>query len=315
MSRKNRYLYRSRNKFNRERAFILIIAIIVVVIFCNKTFATIEHYRKGKIYEGQVVEVAAQLQAKKEERLAEIEREKDKRRQELTSAQRKAEGELTSEDIENISNIYKGEEKRVFLTFDDGPSNNVTPLILDLLKQENIKATFFELGSQVEAYPEITKRVYEEGHFIANHGYSHKYASIYASVDSVLDEYHRTEDAIKYAIGSDRYTSKIFRFPGGSTGGKYSSLKKEAKQVLKDQKICSIDWNCLSQDAAGANTKEDLIANIKSSAEGKTSVVVLMHDASGKILTYETLPDVIAYFREQGYEFKTMYDLISEKDV
>ncbi len=313
MSRKNRYIYRSKRKFNREKILILVVAIVTVGMFYNKTCATIGKYKLSKIYEGQVIETAAKLQTQKEEQEAKVEEEKEKRKQELTEDQRKAESGLTKEDLDSFNGIYKSETKRVFLTFDDGPSSNVTPLILDLLKQENIKASFFVLGKQVEANPEIVKRAYDEGHFIANHGYSHNYEQIYTSVDSVLNEYNQTEQAVKNALGNDNYTSKVFRFPGGLSGGKYAELKKEAKQQLTDRNIASIDWNCLSQDAAGAKTKEELINNIVTTAKGKNSVVVLMHDASGKILTYETLIDVINYFRDNGYEFKTMYDLISEK--
>lgn len=121
---------------------------------------------------------------------------------------------LTQEQIDRINNIYSSsEEKRVFLTFDDGPSKTVTPLILDLLKQENIKATFFVLGSRVEYNPEIINRIFEEGHYIANHGYSHKYSSIYTSIESVLDEYNKTEQCIKTALKNDDYNSRVFRFP------------------------------------------------------------------------------------------------------
>ncbi|HJJ04750.1 MAG TPA: polysaccharide deacetylase [Clostridiaceae bacterium] len=217
----------------------------------------------------------------------------------------------TSQQVDNILNIYKNTgEKRVFLTFDDGPSKTVTPLILDLLKKENIKATFFLLGSRVEYNPDLVKRAYDEGHYIANHGYSHQYSSIYSSIDSILDEYNKTEQCIQKALGDSNYHSNLFRYPGGSNGGKYNKLKQEAKEVLKQNQIAYLDWNALSNDAAGAKTKEELINNIKSTVGGKSSVVILMHDASDKILTYETLPDVISFLREQGYKFETIYDII-----
>ena len=217
----------------------------------------------------------------------------------------------TSQQVDNILNIYKNTgEKRVFLTFDDGPSKTVTPLILDLLKKENIKATFFLLGSRVEYNPDLVKRAYDEGHYIANHGYSHQYSSIYSSIDSILDEYNKTEQCIQKALGDSNYHSNLFRYPGGSNGGKYNKLKQEAKEVLKQNQIAYLDWNALSNDAAGAKTEEELINNIKSTVGGKSSVVILMHDASDKILTYETLPDVISFLREQGYKFETIYDII-----
>lgn len=131
---------------------------------------------------------------------------------------------LTQEQIEKIDNIYtSSEEKRVFLTFDDGPSKTVTPLILDLLKQENIKATFFVLGNRVEQNPDIINRIFEEGHYIANHGYSHKYSSIYTSIETVLDEYNKAEQCIKVALNNNNYNSRVFRFPGRFYWWKISS--------------------------------------------------------------------------------------------
>ncbi len=213
----------------------------------------------------------------------------------------------TGKDLMN--NIYHSQEKTVYLTFDDGPSKSVTPLILDLLKQENIKATFFVLGARAKSNPEILKREYLEGHYIANHGYSHIYGNIYSSPYAVLEEYNKTKDVIKEILGTD-YDGHLFRFPGGSTGGKYKQIKKDAKTILDENNIAYIDWNSLSNDAAGAKTKEAIIQNTIDTVGNKNSVVILMHDAGDKILTYEALPDIITYLREQGYVFKNFYSVI-----
>ena len=221
--------------------------------------------------------------------------------------------DVMNEEVKQaIRTIYHSEEKRVFLTFDDGPSKSVTPLILDLLQQENIKTTFFTLGSRVELFPEIVKREYEEGHYVANHGYSHVYSQIYTSPETVLDEYNRTEEAIKNAVGRPEYSSHLFRFPGGSTGGKYAELKKQAICLLDENKIAHIDWNALTADAAGMHTKEAMLEYVKKTIGSKNSVIILMHDAGDKILTYEILPDLIAYLREQGYKFKSFHDIIPQ---
>ncbi|MBR6504307.1 MAG: polysaccharide deacetylase [Clostridia bacterium] len=219
---------------------------------------------------------------------------------------------LTENGLNAIKNIYNlKEEKEVYLTFDDGPSKTVTPLILDVLKENNIKATFFVLGSRVELNPELVKRAYDEGHYIANHGYSHVYKNIYKSKEKVLNEYNKTEQAIKLALGKENYNSHLFRFPGGSTGGKYHNLKQETILMLEQNNIATLDWNCLSGDSAGAITKEELLQNVINTSIDKSSIVVLMHDAGDKILTYETLQDIINYFRQQGYVFKDMYDIIN----
>ena len=213
--------------------------------------------------------------------------------------------------VENVDDIYNGEEgKRVFLTFDDGPSISVTPHILDTLKKYNIKATFFVLGNRVSDNAELIKREYNEGHYIANHGYSHRYDKIYASSKNVLKEYNKTEQEIKKALGDENYSSNLLRFPGGSIGGEYDKIKEKAKIDLKRNQIAYLDWNALTNDAAGAYTKEKIIKNLKKTVGNKNNVVVLMHDAPDKILTYETLEDIIKYLQEKGYSFKNMYDLM-----
>lgn len=212
--------------------------------------------------------------------------------------------------VKKVDNIYNGEEgKRVFLTFDDGPSKSVTPHILELLKFHNIKATFFVLGSRVKLNPDIVKREYDEGHYIANHGYSHKYSSIYAKPENVIEEYNKTEAEIRKALNNQNYSSHLFRFPGGSIGGEYNKIKKSAKKQLKEKQIAYLDWNALTSDAAGANTKEKILKNMKKTVGNYQNVVLLMHDAPDKKLTYETLEDVITYLTEKGYSFKNFNNI------
>lgn len=196
------------------------------------------------------------------------------------------------------------------MTFDDGPSI-ITPTILDILKRENIKATFFVLGARVNTMPEIVKRTYEEGHYIANHGYSHIYSTIYSSPQMVLEEYNQCNDAVKNAIGVPEYNSHLFRFPGGLLGGKYENIKNQAKELLTQNDILHIDWNALSGDAETTQpTVEYEMARIQETVESKSSIVILMHDAETKTATAEALPQIISWLRENGYEFKNFYEII-----
>lgn len=218
--------------------------------------------------------------------------------------------QLTNIGRQNIEQIYSSDTKRVFLTFDDGPSAN-TSSILDILKQENITATFFMLGNFVEERADIVKRAYEEGNYIANHGYSHVYSSIYASPEAVLDEYNRCNMAVQKAIGVSEYNSHLFRFPGGLAGGKYAELKVQAKQLLNENNIVNVDWNALTGDSETKKPTEEFLMNrLKETTEGKNSIVLLMHDSPAKEITIQILPQVIAYLREQGYEFKNFYEII-----
>lgn len=217
---------------------------------------------------------------------------------------------LTKEQLKAIDNIYDSKEKVAFLTFDDGPSSNVTPKILDVLKKEDIKATFFVLGTMVKANPEVLRREYEEGHYIANHSYSHVYSKVYANENKPLEEYNKTNKLIQEALGDSNYQSNIFRFPGGSVGGYYDKLKQKAKKKFQEKGISYLDWNCLTNDSDGAETKQAIMQNLKETSKGKKSLVILMHDAPNKDLTAKTLPDVIKYLKDQGYSFQNMYDVI-----
>ena len=237
-------------KVNKKK---VIITVIIVLVIITAIIISIFYHNHNKIVTGknntlknQTVAVSAENYANKQKHVAKV----------------NFLPVYNEESKARLDNIYNSKEKRVYLTFDDGPSKTVTPLILDLLKKENIKATFFVLGSRVELNPSIVRREYEEGHFIANHGYSHMYAKIYSSTNAVLDEYNKTKQAIINAVGIE-YDGHLFRFPGGSTGGKYHSLKKESKNLLNENQVGYIDWNALSSDAAGAKTKEALLENIK----------------------------------------------------
>ena len=292
----------NKRKITIVTATLLIVEVIAVI--GGIKYADHKYAKEEAI---KLQEKAAQIEQAEAEKKAEKEREEQAKIQERIQ---KTSQPFNEEQQYNILHIYKSDTKRVFLTFDDGPSETVTPLILDLLKEENVPATFFTLGTNVKRHPEIVKREFDEGHYVANHGYSHKYSAVYASPQATFDEYNYTENAIKEALGNENYKSNLFRFPGGSNGGYYDSLKQESKALLRENGIVHLDWNCLSKDAEGAHSTESLIQNIKDTADGKYSVVVLMHDSSDKILTYESLKEVINYFRENGYEFKNIYDII-----
>lgn len=311
------YQYTIRQDIKEENLNHIKIIMILIIIAITVTLITITKVIANTIETDTNPVADATTQENNANNLEEQKRIKDeeekKKKEEKIRKQKEREAKLpklTDAGIENMSHVYSSETKRAFLTFDDGPSN-VTPQILDTLKDENVKATFFMLGSNVEVFPETTKRVWDEGHYIANHGYTHVYSSIYSSTQAVLDEFNRCNDAVKNALGEPEYNSHLFRFPGGMPGGYYADLKQEAKQLLEENGILSVDWNALTGDAESQNPQaENLMEKLKSTTEGKNSVVILMHDAQSKKVTADMLPDIISYLREQGYEFKTFYDII-----
>ena len=210
---------------------------------------------------------------------------------------------------EIIKNIYKSDEKQVYLTFDDGPSRDITGQVLDILKQEQVPATFFVLGARVDLYPEVLQRIYNEGHYIANHGYSHIYSEIYESKDTVFHEYIECENAIKRALNNEDYNSFLFRFPGGSSGGYYKTVKSKARELLTSYGFAFTNWNCLTGDAEGKNTKEECIQEFINTKADQSSLIVLMHDSNDKPQTVEALPEIIRILKDEGYVFKNFYEV------
>ena len=284
-----------RNKRNTIISVFLSIMLVILLIIIREKWLDIKYEKiylsyvelieKAKLEEQRIAE------QKEAERLAKL-------------------PQLTDVGKNNLDNIYSSESKRVFLTFDDGPSKTVTTKILDVLKQENVKATFFLLGSRVDLYPEIVKRQYDEGHYLASHGYSHVYPQIYASPQSVLDEYNKTLSSIRNAIGAQEFNSHLFRFPGGYSGGKYAEIKEQAVQLLEQNGVLHIDWNALTADSAGAETVEEFIAELEKTVPKYNSVIVLMHDAGDKRATSDALPSIIQYFRDREFVFENFYSII-----
>lgn len=209
-----------------------------------------------------------------------------------------------------IESLTKNDEKIAYLTFDDGPTTRATPKVLDILKEENVKATFFVIGKYVANHPEIVKRAYEEGHYIANHGYDHSNKKLYQSSESFVSEVKNTDIEIGKAIGVEDYCSHVFRFPNGFMSPNNKAKNKEAVKLLEEMNYTYVDWNCLNSDSVGKYTKSQLLNNLKKSSKNKGTLIVLMHDTKDVSDSSSVLKDSIKYLREQGYEFRNFYDLI-----
>lgn len=287
-----KYVDRKRIIFNIIVGAVTIITLMLVIYYIVDTSVRI---KKSKQFELQIIESKKQQE--------EVEKQKEIERQAKIP-------KLTDVGKENLKKIYNSETKRAFLTFDDGPSKNTND-ILNILRDNNIKATFFVLGSQVEVFPETTNRIYNEGHFIANHGYSHMYSNIYQSPEQVLNEYNQCNKTTANIINVPEYNSHLFRFPGGSIGGKYAEIKNQAIPLLEENNILHIDWNSLTGDSEQVNpTEEYLMDNLQKTTQGKNSLVILMHDSQAKRITVDFLPKVIEYLRQQGYEFDNFYSIV-----
>lgn len=206
-------------------------------------------------------------------------------------------------------------KKVVYLTFDDGPSETVTPQILDTLKAENVHATFFLVGKAIdesEINKNLVKREFEEGNAIGNHTYSHNYNYLYPkgsiNVDNIMADIEKTNQSLKSILGED-FSTRAIRFPGGHmTWEKKDAKGMEAMdKALADKDYHQVDWNSLSKDAEGARKNaEQLKQEVINTMGTKQKLIILMHDTYGKEETAKALPEVIKYLKEQGYEFKIL---------
>ncbi len=191
------------------------------------------------------------------------------------------------------------EGKTAYLTFDDGPSVN-TEIILDVLGRYGIKATFFVLGETAEKNPDILRRIYNEGHTIANHTYSHDYNRVYGTREEFESEIFQWEKAVGGILGEDKIL-KLLRFPGGSM----DDYKYIYRNIAAEMGYKFVDWNALSGDADGKPfSKERGMEEIKKYCTDKGNVIILMHDSKKKTMTAEMMPEIIEYLIGQGYRFE-----------
>ncbi len=188
-------------------------------------------------------------------------------------------------------------EKSVYLTFDDGPSDRVTPKILDVLKEENVTATFFIVGQNAKLRKYLLEREFAEGHTVAVHSYTHDYKKIYASPEKLIADIDKCNNLIKEVTGQ---FSAVYRFPGGSYG-----LSKRMISAVKQHGMKFIDWNASTRDAEYCNAPVDLIyKSTVETSKGLNKVVLLAHDSTSKTTTAAALKKIIQYFKSQNYVFK-----------
>lgn len=230
---------------------------------------------------------------------------------------------VDAKDVQAMANdTYKGEGKYVFLTFDDGPSNS-TEKILNTLKDKDVHGTFFVLGSSIEKdskRQEYLKEELKSGNAIANHSYSHDFKKLYPgnklNIDYFMDEFNKTNDIMQSILGGE-FDCRVLRMPGGYGTRKYykDPSLKEFDNTLQENGIINVDWNALDGDAEGKPySTEEMLNYVKKTSKGKNHVVILMHDAAGKEKTVEILPQIIDYYKNEGYEFKVIKNTSKEEN-
>ena len=188
----------------------------------------------------------------------------------------------------------------IYLTFDDGPNSGTTNVILDILKEEGVKATFFVTNNGPD---ELIKREYDEGHTVALHTASHDYSIVYASDESYFNDLYSVQNRVKRITG---YESKIIRFPGGASNTvsrRYSNgiMSRLTKEVV-NRGFKYYDWNISSGDAGSTTQASGVYNNVVSNLRHDRVNMVLMHDI--KPYTRDAIRDIIRYGKNNGYRFE-----------
>lgn len=189
--------------------------------------------------------------------------------------------------------------KKVYLTFDDGPGSQ-TGKILDILKKNHVKATFFVTGKEDASSKKIYQRIVKEGHTLAMHSYSHIQDVIYDSKEAFEKDLKQINRCLYEATGVH---TKFYRFPGGSSTQNTSLPIQNFIDVLKKNHYLYLDWNVISPDINNANaTKEQVVTGVMQGVDAYDTAVVLMYDVADKPMTVKSLPSIIKQIKAKNYE-------------
>ncbi|MCI6498210.1 MAG: polysaccharide deacetylase [Lachnospiraceae bacterium] len=191
-------------------------------------------------------------------------------------------------------------EKIVFLTFDDGPSD-LTPEYLNVLKSYGVNATFFV--TYQPDYEDTYKQIINDGNVIQIHTATHDYDTVYASVESYMNDFNTAYDYVCQVTGTK---PTYFRFPGGSTSSYGKSLAPEIARQMRAKGFDFVDWNVSVGDGSNKATKDSILQKVPKESEGRKHIVLLAHDSATKAETLAALPQVIEYYRDNGYTFKVI---------
>lgn len=189
--------------------------------------------------------------------------------------------------------------KKVYLTFDDGPGSQ-SGKILDILKKNHVKATFFVTGKENASSKKIYQRIVKEGHTLAMHSYSHIQDVIYDSKEAFEKDLKQINRCLYEATGVH---TKFYRFPGGSSTQNTSLPIQNFIDVLKKNHYLYLDWNVISPDINNANaTKEQVVTGVMQGVDAYDTAVVLMYDVADKPMTVKALPSIIKQIKAKNYE-------------
>lgn len=210
--------------------------------------------------------------------------------------------------VKKLPKESKSTKGVIYLTFDDGPSSSITPKVLDILKKEKIKATFFVLNYS-KSNEKYIKRIVKEGHTIGIHGYSHDYSKIYKSRSAFLGNVYTLQKKIKKSTG---VSTRYIRFPGGSSNTISRHYKKgimtDLSKAMLGRGFKYYDWNVCAEDAGSARNATQVYNYVVKNLSKKRGNMVLMHDFASNKKGLEALPKIIKYAKKHGYTFAAIDD-------
>lgn len=206
---------------------------------------------------------------------------------------------VTSGILDEDNLAAEGDIHKVYLTFDDGPSEN-TEMILDILAEYHVKATFFVTGKEDEESQAIYRRIADEGHTLGMHSYSNKYSVIYQSKQAFQTDYQKLKDYLYEITGEE---VKYYRFPGGSSNQISNVSMSSLIEFLNEQGIVYYDWNVSGGDAAStAYTADEIVENVTQDVVKYKTSVVLLHDSADKSTTVEAIKPLIEALQQMDVE-------------
>lgn len=192
------------------------------------------------------------------------------------------------------------EEKVIYLTFDDGISKQVTENIVDILNSENVKGTFFLIGSTLADNKDCLNKIIKSGHSVGLHSYSHNRNKVYSSKENFVSEMKKCDDTLFELTGT---RSTIIRFPFGTTNNSFK-MTKDWESYIHKNNFKIFDWNVDTND--GSNPKNSSYNIYKASLSKKNTVILLMHSTNLNKNSALALKEVIKYYKEKGYTFKAI---------
>lgn len=288
-------------RVNKKKALIIILLGITILGVINRTWAYVDEQIKIKAEQERLAEEKRKAEEEKKKYMVGVSNDAKQYSYDATKVAQK----LASYDYSNNG------EKVVFLTFDDGTSTTVTPKILKTLKENDVHATFFVTGENIEGggdkAKDLLRQELADGHAIANHSYSHDYKKLYPNrnldLEAFKEDFAKTDELLKEVLGK-YFSTRVIRCPGGKMSWKGMDA---LDNYLDENNMASIDWNALNKDAEGPKKSADqLVQEAINTSKGKEMVVLLMHDTYGKEETAKALPQIIKYFKDNGYKFKTL---------